>query len=39
MAWLNEAGGYRIRTVPLPDFMKTEAAPRLHGAAIGAGAG
>ena len=27
MAWLNEAEGYRIRTVPvaLPDFVKTEA--------------
>ena len=35
MAWLNEAEGYRIRTVPLalPDFMKTEAALRLEYAA------
>ena len=33
--WLNEAEGYRIRTVPLalPDFMKTEAALRLEYAA------
>ena len=35
MAWLNEAEGYRIRTVPLalPDFMKTESALRLEYAA------
>lgn len=35
MAWLNEAEGYRIRTVPLalPDFLKTEAALRLEYAA------
>ncbi len=32
MRWLNEAEGYRIRTVPmaLPDFMKTEAVLRLE---------
>ena len=32
MRWLNEADGYRIRTVPmaLPDFMKTEAVLRLE---------
>lgn len=32
MRWLNEAEGYRIRTVPvaLPDFLKTEAVLRLE---------
>ena len=32
MRWLNEADGYRIRTVPvaLPDFMKTETVLRLE---------
>ncbi len=32
VAWLSEAQGYRIRTVPvaLPDFMKTEAALRFE---------
>ena len=32
MRWLNEADGYRIRTVPvaLPDFMKTEAVLRFE---------
>ncbi len=36
IAWLNEAEGYRIRTVPvaLPDFVKTEAVLRFqYGAA------
>ncbi len=32
VAWLNEAEGYRIRTVPvaLPDFLKTEAVLRFE---------
>ena len=32
MRWLNEAEGYRVRTVPmaLPDFMKTETVLRLE---------
>ncbi len=41
MHWLNEAEGYRIRTVPmaLPDFMKTETVLRLeYGAAFASAA-